>query len=65
VIARFFERSGQATQVGIELPFVKSSECWRVKMNHERIEKVNLSRGKMQLAVKPWEIVTISLPENL
>jgi hypothetical protein len=30
-------------------------------MNHERIEKVNVSRGKIQLAVKPWEIVTISL----
>jgi len=43
---------------------MKSSECWRVKMNLERIEKVNVSRGKMQLAVKPWEIVTISLPGN-
>jgi hypothetical protein len=64
VMARFFEMSGQATQVGIELPFMKSSECWRVKMNHERIEKVNVSRGKMQLAVKSWEIVTLSLTGN-
>jgi hypothetical protein len=63
-VARFFEKSGQATQVGIELPFITSAECWRVKMNLERIERVNVSRGKIQLAVKPWEIVTISLPGN-
>jgi hypothetical protein len=62
VVARFFERSGQATQVGIELPFTKSAECWRVKLNHERIAKVDVSGGKLQLAVKPWEIVTLALP---
>ena len=31
----------------------------------ERIEKVNVSRGKLQLAVKPWEIVTIALPAGV
>jgi hypothetical protein len=65
VYARLFERSGKATHVSIEMPFIKSSECWRVKLNHERIEKVDVSNGKIRLVVKPWEIVTISLPGNL
>jgi len=63
IYARFYERSGKETNVNIDLPYLKSSKCSQVKLNTEKIQKVNCNKGKIKLEFKPWEIITIALSD--
>jgi hypothetical protein len=62
IYARFYERSGKATSAGIDLPYLKTTEINRVKLNGDQVQKIQNVNGKVNLDFKPWEVVTLSFP---
>ena len=65
IYARFYERSGKETTANIDLHYLKSAECNKVKLNREKVQKIQNVNGKVQLDFKPWEIITLTLSNNL
>jgi alpha-mannosidase len=59
---RLYERSGKATDVNIDLPYLKTTEFKKIKLNGEEIQKIQNVNGKVKLDFKPWEIITLSFP---
>jgi protein involved in ribonucleotide reduction len=62
IYARFYERSGKATNASIDLPYLKKTELNKVKLNGDQVQKIQNVDGKVKLDFKPWEIVTLSFP---
>ncbi|VGO19531.1 glycoside hydrolase family 38 C-terminal domain-containing protein [Pontiella sulfatireligans] len=58
---RFYERSGKKTKASIHLPYLKSGEYSKVKLNHEKVRELKSRNGKIKLEFEPWEIVTIAI----
>jgi alpha-mannosidase len=61
LIVRFHEALGDRSTATLAVPDAALSQAWRAELTEEPGESLTVAGGRTELAVRPFEIVTVRL----